>query len=88
MVMNPSTHYPDNRVQGLPSVGVEVLPQEVSQAFQLGRETVLPAGKLQPPVPFSRSSPVAGKGVPRPFPPKVPPSLDNKLNFIEKEVGF
>ncbi|ECD6404173.1 nucleoside hydrolase [Salmonella enterica subsp. enterica serovar Java] len=27
-------------------------------------------------------------GGPRPFPPKVPPSLDNKLNFIEKEVHF
>ena len=44
MVINPSTHYPDNRVQGLPSVGIEVLPQEVSQAFQLGRKAVLPAG--------------------------------------------
>lgn len=61
MVINPSTHYPNNRVQGLPSVGVEILPQEVSQAFQFGREAVLPAGKLQPPVPFARSSPVAGK---------------------------
>lgn len=27
-------------------------------------------------------------GVPRPSPPKVPPSLDNKLNFIEKEMHF
>ncbi|AOM73341.1 hypothetical protein MS6198_B102 (plasmid) [Escherichia coli] len=61
MVINPSTHYPDNRVQGLPSVGIEVLPQEGSQAFQLGRKAVLPAGKLQPPVPFARSTPVAGK---------------------------
>ncbi len=60
MVINPSTHYPDNRVQGLPSVGVQVLPQEVSQAFQLGRKTVFPADKLQPPVPFARSAPVAG----------------------------
>lgn len=61
MVINPSTHYPDNCVQGLPSVGVEVLPQEVSQAFPLGREAVLPTGKFQPPVPFARSSPVASK---------------------------
>ncbi len=61
MVINPSTHYPNNCVQGLPSVGAEVLRQEVSQAFQLGREAVLPAGKLQPPVPFTRSTPVAGK---------------------------
>lgn len=60
MVINPSTHYPDNRVQGLPSVGIEVLPREVSQAFQLGRKAVLPAGKFQPLVPFARSSPVAG----------------------------
>lgn len=60
MVIDPSTHDPDNRVQGLPSVGVEVLPQEVSQAFQLGRKAVLPAGKLQPPVPFARSTPVSG----------------------------
>lgn len=51
MVINPSTHYPDSHVQGLPSVGVEVLSQEVSQAFELSRETVLPAGKLQPAVP-------------------------------------
>lgn len=61
MVINLPTHYPDNCVQGLPSVGVEVLPQDVSQAFQPGRKAVFPAGKLQPPVPFARSSPVAGK---------------------------
>lgn len=58
MVINPSTHYPDNRVQGLPSVGGEDLPQEVSQAFQLARKAVLPAGKLQLSAPFTRSTPI------------------------------
>ncbi len=61
MVINPPTHYPNNCVQDLPSVGAEVPPQEVSQAFQLGREAVLPTGIFQPPVPFACSSPVAGK---------------------------
>ena len=27
-------------------------------------------------------------GVPRPFPPKVPPSSDITVNFIENEVHF
>ena len=61
MVINPSTHYPNNRVQGLPSVGIEVLPQEISQAFQFGREVVLPADKLQPSVPFGGSAPISSK---------------------------
>lgn len=61
MVINLSTHSPDNHVQGSSSVGVVILPQEVSQSFQLRREAVLPAGKLQPAELFARSSPVAGK---------------------------
>lgn len=61
MVINSSTHSPDNRVQGLPSIDVQILPQEVSQAYPLGREARILAGKLQQPVPFSRSSTVAGK---------------------------
>lgn len=61
MVINSSTHSPDNRVQGLPSIDVQILPQEVSQAYPLGREASILAGKLQQPVPFSRSSTVAGK---------------------------
>lgn len=61
VVVNPSTHYPNNRVQRLPSVGVEILPQEVSQTFQFGSKAILPTGKLQPPVSLSRSSPVAGE---------------------------
>ena len=61
VVVNPSTHNPDYRVQGLPSVGVELLPQKASQAFQFSSEAILPTGKLQPPVSLSRSSPVAGE---------------------------
>ncbi len=68
VVVNPSAYNPDNRVQRLPSVGIEVLPQEVSQAFQFGSKAILPffpISKLTPVYPFClKYSNMANSGLP------------------------
>lgn len=59
MEVDPSTDNPDNGVQGLPPVCVEVFPEKIPQPFQFDREAIFPTGKFQPPVSFARLSPVA-----------------------------